>query len=91
MRCFLWWHSSFEPWRIRAEVPLWQINAYGRNDYAAGNQPRTLRNFLGADGKTVYSREAEDLDYRLVGKLVEQVRRCEGCGLVQLRWKKVTV
>lgn len=70
-----WLLHDWGPWRVTAEVPIWD-SGLSIDPRCLGKRPEKLyRNGV----------VAPDLDYVLTGKKIEQRRTCSRCGLTQIR------
>lgn len=86
--CFLFFHKRSR-WSIFAEVPLWKNGDYSISSVVAGDQPKRDVIYRTSQGLT---RGIEpDPGFRIIGKLIEQRRRCERCGLTETKYTKILV
>ncbi len=83
--CFLRFHY-FGSWYRIQEVPIWHRTYC--NVTCVGNQP--VKEQLYTSGTGTIKRIEPDVDFRLVGKVVEQRRTClrAGCHYTHVQFKK---
>lgn len=85
LRCIF--GHRYARWGMIQEIPVWD-SGLSLKPRALGNQPQTKQLYSDGKGGAVLRTEA-DIDYRLVGKVIEQRRVCDTCGYTQIdkqRW-----
>lgn len=84
--CFI--RHSFGPWGKVQEIPIWKwFRSSGTNITLVGGQPLIRKLYSNGNGGRVEQMVA-DLDFRLIGKAVEQRRSCLFCNYTQIDIKK---
>ena len=80
---------DFGGWSATQELPLWKTARPSNAAYAIGYQPTERKLYTSGNG--FIEKLVPDLDYKLVGKAIEQRRTCRRCYRTQVRCDKVAV
>lgn len=73
-------------WNTITEIPIWA----GRGTLTLGNQPTKEQLYQNQD-KTMVKHIEPDLDFKLVGKLIEQRRKCFSCSYVRIKYQRFRI
>jgi hypothetical protein len=75
---------EFDPWGHAQELPIWDVRpGLTRGQRSIGYQPTERKLYQDMQGRQ-YEKVIADLDWILVGKVIEQRRSCRLCGFTEL-------
>lgn len=77
----------FGKWERIQELPLWH-RTFPTDNWAIGTQPQELRRYINNTTKNEFSQWTNDENFRLVGKVVEQRRKCAVCDYTEVNMQQ---
>ena len=75
-------------WNTLNEIPIWESRVFGVT--TLGGQPTKEQLYQNPDKTTVKHIEP-DLSFKLVGKLIEQRRKCFSCSYVLVKYQRFKI
>lgn len=73
-------------WNTLTEIPIWASTA----TIVVGDRPNKEQLYINPD-KTMVKHIEPDLDFKLVGKLIEQRRKCFSCSYVRVKYQRFRI
>jgi len=76
-------------WNTIMEIPIWERQA-GNVVTTIGDRPIKEQYYQNPD-KTLSKHIEPDLDFKLIGKLIEQRRKCFSCSYVRVKYQRFKI